>query len=39
MGNIKDLGEDHWLSTIDTPLKKDAFELSDQVDKNFEPYG
>ena len=30
MGNIKDLGEDHWMSTIDTPLKKDAFELSDQ---------
>ena len=30
MGNIKDLGEDHWMSTIDTPLKKDAFELSDK---------
>lgn len=30
MGNIKDLGEDHWMSTIDTPLKKDAFELTDQ---------
>tara|TARA_B110000014_G_C20099620_1_gene576984 strand:- start:460 stop:1185 length:726 start_codon:yes stop_codon:yes gene_type:complete len=30
MGNIKDIGEDHWMSTIETPLKKDAFELSDQ---------
>ena len=30
MGNIKDIGEDHWMSTIETPLKKDAFKLSDQ---------
>jgi len=40
MGNIKDMGEDHWMSTIETPLKKDAFELSDkhkidQIAKHF----
>jgi GTP cyclohydrolase I len=30
MDKIKDLGEDHWLSSYDTPIKEDAFKLSDK---------
>jgi len=30
MSNNKDLGEDHRMSSYDTPIKEDAFRLSDQ---------
>ncbi len=40
MGNIKDFGEDHCMSSIETPIKEDAFRLSDnnKIDKIAEHF-